>query len=138
MKITFFSKESVDAVRSSLDEALKAVAERHGIAVKINQMAFRAESCEVSVECAVFRSDGEALTREAIQFRDRAAFFGLDPALLFKTFTAHDGNRLKLIWLNPKAKANPFVVEGKDGTIYAASEAMIRDGFGLLPRNGPG
>jgi len=135
MKITFFSPESVDAVRDSLETALKTVAEHHGIAVKINQMVYRAESCEVSVECAVLREDGEALTREAMQFRDRAAFYGLDPALIFKSFIGHDGKRLKLIGLNPKAKANPFVIQATDGTIYAASEATIRDGFKLPARS---
>jgi len=134
MKTSFFSKESVDALDKSLREALKAVADRHGIAVKVKQFSYRTESCEISLECAVLREDGEAMTREAINFRDRAARYNLDPALLFKAFTGHDGKRLKLIGLNPKARNNPFVIRDESGTVYAADESVIRDGFGLPER----
>jgi len=135
MKITFFSSESVDTVRSSIEEALQVVAKKHGISVTLgNSVKFYAENCLVTVECAVIRDDGEALTHEAFEYRNRAVLHGLDPALLFKAFTDSDGKRMKLIGFNPKARNAPFVLKSQEGRIYAADEESIRLAVNLPPR----
>ena len=130
-KITFFSKAAADLLHASLTDALKAVEAKHGLAITIGSMKYSTENCVAEIECATRRDDGEILTREAIAYRAMAASHGFDPKFLFQSFTAPDGKRFKLMGLNPKARANPFVIRADDGTIYSAPESMIRAGFGV-------
>lgn len=104
-----FEKQSVPAWRSA-DVWPRGIVRRRVATRRLRGDRFRVSFLIISVKspgwdrCATHREDGEVMTREATAYRDRAATHGFDPKLLFRTFTAPDGRRFKLIGLgnNPR------------------------------------
>ena len=131
MKIAAFDRESVNVLCRSIETALAAVAEAHGIKLAVGKAAYSQDTCTVRIEAAVVGANGEPINHEAEDFRTHAAFFGLKPEHLGQTFTDSHGLRFKLVGLNVKARNNPFVIADVTGKRFVAPESMILQGFGV-------
>ena len=133
MKLTSFDKDSVKALRASLDAVLVPVAEQLGIRLQTGYLSFTPGNCMLKVEAAVIAANGNVMTREAEAFRRNAHFYGLKPEHLGQTFSDPRGARFKLVGLNTKARNRPFLLEDVSGRCFVANEAMVLRGFGIDP-----
>jgi hypothetical protein len=133
MKINQFNRPSLHMLRASLDEALKAVADRHGIVLKTGHISFTANTCSIRIEGSTIDPSGVVHSREAEDFKINAELHGLTPEHLNRTFVSA-GVTYKLVGYRIKAPKKPFIIEDEAGRKFVGTEDMIRRAFGIEPR----
>jgi len=128
MKITSFDRESVDALCTSIEESVKAVADRFGVRIALGRVGYRTGACTISLEATTIAPGN------AEDFKMAASFFGLTPEHLGQTFRDENGLRFKLVGLNLKARKRPFIIADVTGMEYVCGEDIVLRGFGVPPR----
>jgi len=109
-----------------LQAALDTVAAELGYQIQVGNASFSGSQCTFKVECAVVGEDGMAQTREATDFKARAALYGLSPDDLGKVFT-NGGERFRVTGLKPKSRKYPIVaVRVKDDKGYKFPADMVK------------
>ena len=93
MKLTVLDRNDVRAVSKECEDALKAVAARYGLNLKVGTRHFTGKDVRFRVELSIAEvsSTGETLTPEALAFKRSAYAFGLSPDMLGKEFKTFQG-----------------------------------------------
>jgi hypothetical protein len=133
MKIDVFTRPALQVLRASLVEALKPVAETHGLSIVVGKVSFMTNNCTVRIEVGTVDASGVVHSREAEDFKVNAALHGLTPEHLGRTFMDR-GAEFKLVGYRVRARTKPFVIADASGHKYVASESLVLRGFGLPPR----
>lgn len=107
-------KVMLSALRHDLDAALIAIAEKHGLTLKVGNISFTERTFVAKVEGALLNADGSATDRRAEDFKRYAHMFGLEPEWLGRTFK-WGGREFKVAGLNTKGKTMPVIGERADG-----------------------
>jgi hypothetical protein len=132
MKITNLDRVSLKVLRASIDEALKAVGEKHGISIQTGNGSYdpRGKSAVLKLELNVLGEDGVAYSPLAEDFKRNAPLYGLKPEFLNETFTDSRGKTYKLVGFDVKRRSKPFVIEcTTTGKTYIAPGDMLQRGF---------
>ena len=127
-QITKFDKSAAREVHEAALEALKPVAERFGLAVKMLGGTFLGPNFKPGFEFAVVTADGQVLDSEAEDFKMTARVFGLKPEDLGREMQGwKPGQRVKLVGYRPKGRGTPFTVQDiADGRRYRMSESDLK------------
>lgn len=121
MTITTFDKNNLGALRAELDAALKAVADAHGITLRIGTMRFDVATFSATVEGKA-GDFGDIAAKQAV---DMARAYGID-ASAPSTHPARLG--ATLIEYRMKARAKPWVFAYR-GQNFITNDAGIRAMF---------
>jgi hypothetical protein len=113
------------AITESMRQALKQVAEQHGISIVVGGCSFSTNNVKVSVTAAEKTSDGIALTREAETFKMDAERYGLTPDDLGREFSGYQGRMFKIVGSSRKSKSYPIIVEDSDGKRYKFATSQV-------------
>lgn len=113
--MTQINRQTLPTIRDDMNAALRAVAEKHGLAINVGDCSFTEATATFKVLVAMGGENGEsaqALKAQA-DWRTYASAFGLDAAWLGRTFT-NGGNTFRIDGLLPNKRAKPILVTRTD------------------------
>jgi hypothetical protein len=123
MSITKFDKETVRTLRTELDLALKAVSEKHGIAIQVGNATFSENIITFKVDASLLKN-GEAVTKEAEAFVLYASMLTLKASDLGREFKVGT-KTYKLKGYSPKKSKFPMVCSDQSGKLFGLPEAVV-------------
>lgn len=124
------TKPLLRAINADLSQALVAIAEKHGVQIKVGSGSFTSDNATVKVEIAAIASDGTAKTKEATDFERYATSYGLKPEDLGKTFS-YGGKEYTLVGAKPRSTKYPLLAKdnrsGKTFKLPLAAAAALTE-----------
>ena len=138
MKQTIMTPALCDQIRTELNAALPAIAEKLGITLKTGNASYSREgTATFKLEAAVFSTAGEALSKEAVAFKQLATTYGLVAGDLGREFSTHQGTYI-VTGAAPKSYKFPILCRNKaDGKIYKFPEKTVAMKLGHLTPTKP-
>jgi hypothetical protein len=125
LKITAFAPANLSPLRVEMEAALKAVAERHGIAFTLGKMTYEPGG-------ASFRATVEAKVPELADAANRqelemwCGIHNLDPDKMVKT---NKGEEVRLTGYNARGRSKPWIVSVNGVPGFKAGDAWVRASF---------
>jgi hypothetical protein len=129
--IKTFDRAAVRTLRDDINEALAAVAKKHGISLSTGNVSFNARNANIKLVAAIIDESGVAQTPEKTAFRAYAPHYGLSPDDFGKTFRAA-GKTYEIVGLKPKSHQYPILGKRADGKIFKFPAETVK--FGLPAR----
>lgn len=124
--IKTINKDVCQLIRREMEAALKPVAEQFGVQIKYLGGRFNDSNFETRFEVAVKDSDGRAVTRMALHFKQCAVLYGFAPEDLGRKFR-HAGVPFEIIGLNPDAPKYPIIAKRvRDGKQYRFTPDVVK------------
>jgi len=121
-----FDKGNLPGLRKDINEALKVIADKHNISMKLAKCSFTSDCAEFKLNASVM-NDGEVMTKEASDFLRQAYKYNLSDSDLFKSFKGSDGKDYKLMGASIRARKAPLVIQDiETGKEYKCSPGFIR------------
>lgn len=112
------------ALNADMEEALKAVAEKHGVSIDVGNASFTSQNATFKVQVAVIGKGGVADTREAQDFRIFASSYGLSADDLGQTFP-YGGKEYTIVGLSRKSSKYPIVCKRDNREARLPVESVI-------------
>lgn len=103
-------RETVKIIAAKVEAAVRGVAEEHGVQITYKGGNYCESSALLKLEVAEIRC-GEAVTREAEDFRRNANLVGLQPEDLGREFRDWSGDTYKIVGLKPSSRKYPILVK---------------------------
>ena len=128
MTIKTFDRPAVRAVMDECEEALKAVADRHGLKLVRKSCSYLGNECPVAFKLQTVVTDvsGEVVTSEAQDFKRCAVLFGLKPEDLGREFVSPQGKRFKICGAKPRNRKYPILAKCvTTGRVYKFPEDQV-------------
>lgn len=118
-----FSNEEFTELRKDMGEALKPLAEKYGIHIKVGKISYSNTDATIKVEIAKKDPDGKSM--EQAEFERLCSIYGFEPKDYLMSFT--DGGRnFVLIGFNPNARSMPYLGrESKTGKLYKFRRVVL-------------
>lgn len=124
--ITSLDRQTVKTLQEEMLQAMKAVAERHGLTVTNKGGRFTTTSSTMKFEVATRSSTGEVNSREREAFKAFAPMHGLAVTDLDRVFRSQD-KAYKICGLKTGRSAYPVLATRVDtGTTYKFSASRVR------------
>lgn len=111
------SRQKVREIMADCEEALKAVAEKHGFELARRSCSYTEHEMPVAFRLVEVGEDGNALTREAGAFEQLKKFYGLEGVSVGDTFK-NRGRIFRVTGLNSRAPKYPVLAEDLQGKKY--------------------
>lgn len=114
-KVTVVTREFANKLGAELEAAMQKVAAKYGMAVGGRKGAFGPTSLKTSWTISVTEvtKTGNVIDQAGRQFQQYAKLFGLNPNMLFGTFT-NRGRTIQIIGLDTKKRAFPIICKDVD------------------------
>lgn len=109
-KVNSLDRASVRQINSEIESALKAVAEKYGIAIKVGNSRFSNTNCTTKIEIATVAESGEVLTKEAVDFNRYASSMFQITKKLGDTFECRY-DTYEIIGLKPRSSKYPVLAK---------------------------
>jgi len=130
-KTTKFDRRTVRTILAEVEEALRPVAEKHGIRLERKHCTYHADELPVAYKFLITELDqeGNEMSSDAKEFVRQAEFHGLKPSDLNKGVTVR-GEKYRIVGLRPRSRKYPILMEQvRTGKIYKFSAKSVA--FGL-------
>lgn len=124
-----FDRETVRKILAECEEALRPVAERHGIELLRKHCTFSHNELPVAFRLVAKGEDG-ALTREAEEFTRYAKLVGLEPSMLGAAFR-HADREFKVVGLNLRARSFPVIAQDERGKRFKFDAETVKALIGV-------
>jgi hypothetical protein len=126
MAITGFDRTSCRILSRDIEEALQAIAAKHGIVIRPGRGTFSGGHFTLKVECSTVSQDGTVNSKEAEDFKRYAALYSLQADDLGKTITL-SFERYTIGGIRPKATRFPILAKRvKDGRVFCLPVDGVR------------
>jgi hypothetical protein len=122
--ISKFDRATCATLAAAIKKALEPVAEEFGVALTMRGGSFGATNYQPKMEFAIKAPDGIVLTREAQDFKQMAAFYGLTPEHLGAQF-AFGGNTYKITGLAARSNKRPILAQDATGRTFKFSDKDV-------------
>ena len=119
------TREFVRDVRKRIEEALAPLGQELKVRMILGGGTFTSSNATFRLEVAAVDKTGQALTREAEEFRHFATGFGLQPGDLGREFS-YLGHRYTITGLNRRSRRFPILADRKDGRKTKFTDAAVR------------
>jgi len=134
--ITKFDKQNLKGLQGEMIQALKQVAERHGL--KLGKSGITYEDFDLKFRAGISvtqKSDGEVFDqyREAFKTNFKPAYDEWNPiksTMLDQTFK-YFGKTYKLVGFKPRGRLKPFLATDESGKRYRFPEEVIVEALGV-------
>jgi hypothetical protein len=128
---TNISKDLLQALRSDINAALKAVGEKHGVELSAGNASFTPMNATFKLEVRTIAADGVAVTKEQADLKARRALLGLTEEHLTQVFTL-GRDSYTLHGYRSKAQSKPFLIKRvSDDKVFIVDEPTVRRALGL-------
>jgi hypothetical protein len=107
------NKERVRAINIAMVAALQSVEAEYGVSIKTGSSRFGDDSYAVKVDVVENDASGNAVRKEAVNFKSDALFLGLPPGSLGQMFT-FNGYKYTIVGANRKSYKRPILVSRTD------------------------
>jgi hypothetical protein len=129
-----FNRETVQKILEECEEALKAVAERHGLNLLRKHCSYNEGEMPVAFKLVVREGEGSQASRDEADFKNYATLVGLEPSAFGATFRS-GGRMFKVAGLNPRAHRFPIIAEDERGKRFRfpaeTVKALVEVGAGV-------
>lgn len=109
-KVNSLDRTSVRQINSEIESALKAVAEKYGVAIKVGNSRFSNNNCTTKIEIATVAESGEVLTKEAVDFNRYASSMFQITKKLGDTFEFRY-DTYEIVGLKPRSSKYPVLAK---------------------------
>lgn len=117
--------QMLKTLRADIDAALKKIGADHGVVVTSGRCTYSPNTATFKVEVATVADDGNAMTKEAVEFQSWASIWGLDAGLLFKTVTLN-GMEYKVIGASRRRKKPITIQSVTTGKQYCTTVESLK------------
>lgn len=122
------NKQLLKQITTDLNEAIKPVAEKYGLQIKIDQTNFSLKNATTKLQIAVIE-DGQAVTREVQDYLEHHQDLGLKLEWLNREFEVL-GKKYFLLGLKTKSTKYPLLARSlDDGKTYKLPVRSVKFGF---------
>ena len=125
------NRESIREIRKTIQDLLSdadgVFKDQFRVTVKLGNASFGMNNATLKIEIADLTDTGEAITREAEDFKRCAFKWGLSPDDLGKVFiNPYDGKTYTIIGAKPRSKQYPILAKQNNGKVYKLSHIMVK------------
>ncbi len=125
MAITKFDRATCRLLSQEIEAALKAVAQKHGVAIKAGSGSFADTTFKLKVEVSVISASGVAQSSVVTDFEQHAKFLGLQESDLGKSFLFR-GTSYTICGLKLSGRKYPILAKNKNGKVYKFQVSDVR------------
>lgn len=115
-KVTSFNRQNIRQINSELEAALKQVAEKYGLEVKLGNTRFTGDNFSTKVQVATVGESGITMSKEATDFNRYKTILGINMEL-GQEFQ-RSGKTFTIVGLKPRSKKYPILAKCSDGKTY--------------------
>jgi len=115
-KVTAFNRQNIRQINSELEAALKQVAEKYGLEVKLGNTRFTGDNFTTKVQVATVAEGGITMSKEATDFNRYKTILGINMDL-GQEFQ-RSGKTFTIVGLKPRSKKYPILAKCSDGKTY--------------------
>lgn len=115
-KVTSFNRQNIRQINSELEAALKQVAEKYGLEVKLGNTRFTGDNFSTKVQVATVAEGGITMSKEATDFNRYKTILGINMEL-GQEFQ-RSGKTFTIVGLKPRSKKYPILAKCSDGKTY--------------------
>jgi len=115
-KVTSFNRQNIRQINSELEAALKQVAEKYGLEVKLGNTRFTGDNFSTKVQVATVGEGGITMSKEATDFNRYKTILGINMEL-GQEFQ-RSGKTFTIVGLKPRSKKYPILAKCSDGKTY--------------------
>ena len=115
-KVTSFNRQNIRQINSELEAALKQVAEKYGLEVKLGNTRFSVDNFTTKVQVATVGEGGITMSKEATDFNRYKTILGINMEL-GQEFQ-RSGKTFTIVGLKPRSKKYPILAKCSDGKTY--------------------
>lgn len=115
-KVTSFNRQNIRQINSELEAALKQVAEKYGLEVKLGNTRFTSDNFTTKVQVATVGEGGITMSKEATDFNRYKTILGINMEL-GQEFQ-RSGKTYTIVGLKPRSKKYPILAKCSDGKTY--------------------
>ena len=120
------NKEMLRVLRDEINEALKAIGQRHGVTIKAGSAKFTPEAARFALDVTANSATGETQDIGAVEFKRNAIMFGLKPEDLGKQVVTGQGV-YTITGLKPTSYKYPILAKSlRDGRTYKLPASTVR------------
>lgn len=119
-----FSRPMIKQLRDEITEALKPLAEKHGISFDMGSISFSSDSFSVSLKGKTLDESGVPVV-DTTTFTRYCSLFGLKPEDLGRKFVSR-GHTFEITGLNPNRPRYPISARRSDGKLFKFARAGIQ------------
>jgi len=116
-------RSSLRLAMSELEKVMKPVCDKLGLSLKMGGGSFTPQNAVCKFTIAVQDGSGNAVTREAEDFKRYAKSYGLSPDDLHRTFI-YAGRQYKILGLAPRSAKYPILAERDGKTVKMPLESV--------------
>lgn len=121
------TKALLKEVRSDIDEALKAVGQKHGLQMKCGNASFiPGGNGTMKVEMSSITEGGQVVSKIEEDFKFYASRYGLKPSDLGRTFRNWDGTVYTIVGCKPKAHKYPILATDPSGKRFKFQSYTVK------------
>jgi len=115
-KVTSFNRQNIRQINSELEAALKQVAEKYGLEVKLGNTRFTGDNFTTKVQVATVAEGGITMSKEATDFNRYKTILGINMEL-GQEFQ-RSGKTFTIVGLKPRSTKYPILAKCSDGKTY--------------------
>lgn len=122
-------RAKVKAIHADMKEAMKAVAEKHGVLINtFGKVTYDTDMMNAKFKVTTLGENGQVRNEAEEDFKEYASVYDLKPSDLGKRFT-FQGKPYTISGLNTRAKKFPIEAKGRNGT-YKFAARDVRQALG--------
>jgi hypothetical protein len=111
MTISAFDKNSLNELRTDINEALAAVAEKHNIKLTTGNISYSNNTATIKVEAAVKSATGEVVNKELEALKAYGKMYLGQNFDIDKVYPTQQLGDVKFVGLNTRARKNPVLIK---------------------------
>lgn len=125
------NRESIREIRKTIQDLLSdadgVFKDQFRVTVKLGNASFGMNNATLKIEIADLTDTGEAITREAEDFKRCAIKWGLSPDDLGEVFiNPYDGKTYTIIGARTRSQKYPILGKQTNGKVYKLSHIMVK------------
>lgn len=121
-----FDRDLARAISRDIENALRDVAEKHGVTIKAGGGRFTAETFDLKLNIVAKATDGSVQTKEALAWNKLAAAYGFKAEDLGRKFYTN-GETYVVTGLKPNAKKFPVLARKQsNGVMYKFAAHSVK------------
>jgi len=122
-KVTSFNRQNIRQINFEIEAALKSIANKYGVEVKLGNTRFTGDNFTTKVQVATVGDGGITMSKEATDFNRYKTILGINMDL-GQEFE-RNGNTYTIVGLKPRSKKYPVLAKCSDGKTYKLPVNLI-------------
>ena len=115
-KVTSFDRQNIRQINSEIESAIKSIAEKYGLEVKLGSTRFTNSNFTTKLQVATVGEGGITMSKEATDFNRYKTILGINMEL-GQEFQ-RSGKTFTIVGLKPRSKKYPILAKCSDGKTY--------------------